>query len=1022
MAVLTAAVVVFVAAERDPWRALQRSVRRQHALPAGRLAILKTEPARHLVTRSALVVVPGQSLEIKATGYAVIASPDTNDHQKAVAAFVVGNTAEAERLLRAIPERGRSPAYWNDLAVVLAAKGLDRDDATLIEALAAADRAIADAAIPSHARFNRAMVVDDLGLNALARSAYEAYLGVDTTSPWAAEARRRLATLESAGSRTSAWERVVTTLPQAGAARTFGPITDAVMRHPEYARRWAETECLAEWAIATSRGDAAGAAAHLMVSRVMGDTLRRTKGEGLLASAVAAIDRASSDPAKLAALVTAHQLYRDASRLNGARQTVEAAELFQKAGALFAFRSSPMALLARHYYASAAVDVGHHARALTLLDDLSSEVPAGFRFLHGQMNRLRATILSFNGRFEEALAAQRSAQAAFMAIGDVPNAVEMTGRIAAALTSLGRPHEAWPIIRSSLAAAGGHGDTRVIQSLLHAAAFVALSERRWELAHALLNLELEGGGADTRLAEAAIWRALAAKNAGLKTSIAADLERARQAAASIADANFREGAENELRLTDALLTGDQAPERARSLLTDYLAVATKRGRLRRVPEVLVVRAGLASKVERFAEAESDLRLAVQMIEERRDRVERDVFRDTFLGKSSDAYMALADLLDSRGEYDAALAVADRPRARILLDREEGRDVSEPVRARDLAALVKPGTVLLAFGFYRERTVRYVITTGDMQRVGNLVSWRQVERSIERLADAIGSGEDPRARAEARTLYSLLLGPIHEAIAGHNNLVVVDAPGFARLSFASLIGPDERFLIEDATVTIIPSLRAFAAAPLRLDRRAQALLSVGNPSIDRMRYSAYPSLEAAQREANDVAALYDRATLLVAEDATKSRITAALQEVDVAHLATHAVSDPLSPDNSRILVASTGTDDSLTASEIAGMNLRHLDTVVAAGCRTATPSQGYGYSRSLSSAFLAAGARHVVASLWDVEDAAGREFSVAFHRALRLGVEPAEALRRVQLQMMRSPDRRYNTFAAWSAMQLYGAGR
>jgi CHAT domain-containing protein len=131
---------------------------------------------------------------------------------------------------------------------------------------------------------------------------------------------------------------------------------------------------------------------------------------------------------------------------------------------------------------------------------------------------------------------------------------------------------------------------------------------------------------------------------------------------------------------------------------------------------------------------------------------------------------------------------------------------------------------------------------------------------------------------------------------------------------------------------------------------------------------------------------------------------------------------VNPEISHLLVATAaGSDGALTTTEIATMNLHHLNTVVATGCRTATPSQGYGYVRSISSAFLAAGTKNVVASLWDVEDRAGSEFSIALHRALRSGVDPAEAMQTVQLQMMRSPDPRFNRLAAWAAMQLYAAG-
>lgn len=990
---------------------------------AGRLAIVETNPPPAIL-RSAAIAVPEQPPDITSKAYGVLSS-NADNHRKAVAALVVGKTAEAERLLRAIPEPERDASYWNDLAVVLAAKGSSSNDETLIEALAAADRALGggdSAQLP--ARFNRAMIVDRLGLSALARSAYEAYLRDDSSTEWASEARHRLGTLESARSEATQWERGIPALLRAGAAGDLSRIATAATTYPDYARRWAETEFLGDWADATSRGDAANAVTLLTVSRVIGDTVRRTKGEGLLAGAVTAIDRASGDPAKVRALVAAHQMYQEASRLNASRQTQAAAAKFEKARSLFDIGSSPMALMARFFSASAAVDVGEHARAITMLDALAADAPADFHFLHAQMARLRATILSFEGLFEAALSSQRDAQRELMAIGEVADAVEMTGRMAAALTNLGRPNEAWPIVRSSLAAAGEQGDSRVVQSVLHAAAFVALSERRWELAHALLNLEIDGGGADTRLAEASIWRVLAAERAGLTKVVALELERARSAAASVADPNFREGAENEVRLTDALLTGNQWPERGRALLIEYLAVAQRRGRRTRIPEVLVARAALSKRMERFDESERDLRMAVQMIEERRHRVERDFLRDTFLGKSNDAYVALADLLDSRGNSDAAIDAADLPRARILLDRDHATDPVKPLRARDIATLLPARTALLAFGFFADRTVAYVITAEGLERIASAVPARDIEASIERFNEAIKAGDNVRAKTEGRWLYSVLIAPARNTNAVYDHLVIVDDPLFANLPFASLVQPGGRFLIEDATITVTPSIRAFTSAPPgRQGGHKQSVLSVGNPLVDSSRYPDLPPLHAAEREAREVSSLYDDATLLVSDRATKGSIVAALQNVDVAHLGTHAVSDAADPEKSCLLLAPADKDDGrLTMSEIASMDLGRLDTVVAAGCRTATPGHAYGYVRSLSSAFLAAGARNVVASLWDVEDDAGREFSVTFHRALRSGADPADALRNVQVQMMRSPDRRYNTLAAWSAMQLYGVGR
>ena len=55
-----------------------------------------------------------------------------------------------------------------------------------------ADRALSvDASYPA-ALFNRALILEHLGLNAEARKAWDRYLSVDASSPWANEARQHL--------------------------------------------------------------------------------------------------------------------------------------------------------------------------------------------------------------------------------------------------------------------------------------------------------------------------------------------------------------------------------------------------------------------------------------------------------------------------------------------------------------------------------------------------------------------------------------------------------------------------------------------------------------------------------------------------------------------------------------------------------------------------------------------------------------------------------------------------------------
>ncbi|WJV46496.1 CHAT domain-containing protein [Streptomyces flavofungini] len=125
---------------------------------------------------------------------------------------------------------------------------------------------------------------------------------------------------------------------------------------------------------------------------------------------------------------------------------------------------------------------------------------------------------------------------------------------------------------------------------------------------------------------------------------------------------------------------------------------------------------------------------------------------------------------------------------------------------------------------------------------------------------------------------------------------------------------------------------------------------------------------------------------------------------VLHLACHAAVTP-SARRSSHLTLSSGELSAEELTEAVGAGRRgRLGLVLLAACRSHVSGHGHNEAYSLATAFLVAGARSVVGSLWPVPDDATSVLMFMAHHYLRAeGEPPARALRRAQLWMV-DPDR------------------
>ena len=252
-------------------------------------------------------------------------------------------------------------------------------------------------------------------------------------------------------------------------------------------------------------------------------------------------------------------------------------------------------------------------------------------------------------------------------------------------------------------------------------------------------------------------------------------------------------------------------------------------------------------------------------------------------------------------------------------------------------------------------------------------------------------DDPAGTALAK----LLLDPVASVIDGHRRLLVVPHRSLALVPFHALPF-DGTVLGEHAAVSVLPSgalvTRREAGRPPRLDRPA---LLVGDPAYAADR--GLPRLPGAATEAATIARLIGTPDPLLDADATEAAVAERVSGRRIVHLATHGVVDERGPNRS--FVALAGYDE-LTVGDIMGLDLA-ADLVVLSACHTGrgTATAG-GDIVGLVRAAVAAGARHIVVSLWPVDDEAGCLLMTGMYERLVAGDDVAHALTGAQRRVRR----------------------
>ncbi len=696
-----------------------------------------------------------------------------------------------------------------------------------------------------------------------------------------------------------------------------------------------------------------------------------------------------------------------------------AAKLFSQAVEALSRPASPFELWARFQVALCEYQNYRYEAALSrlagILEDRRSERYPALRARALWVTGLTEGIL---GAPAESLSAYRKSRELFGSMGELGNQAAVSNLLAEAHKNLDDLPGAWKF--HGLAMQGLPWVTNSIrrQLILEKLADSLLVADRPQLTIYFQEESLRkesGATVPAGVAPGLLRIAEAQYQQGNGRNARAFLRLAEEQISQISEKPIREAMQGDLLAWEGKTELETNPEGAIRLLTAAVASYERTHYRQQLVGLRLQKSRALRRQRRYALAEEDLRLAIELIEGY--RTEGDVDSASFgaIREVFDEMVSLQVLQDRPGQ---AFEYAEQGRAKILALSSTNETAEVPsLTLAEIQKELSPEAALIVFWIGERELFIWAVRSGGFAFRSMPLDLKRLDRMVLKFRKAVSMDDLPSADRLGKQLYEALLEPLQREIADAGTLVLVPDQVLQAIPFATLRNVSG-YLIEAHALSVSPS----ASLYVRCLRRQQDLagvklnvLAFGDPAFDHSLFPGLQRLSHSEEEARQIVELYPAGRLVLGGGATKARLLKEMGNWQVLHFGGHAVSNTENPFLSALLLAPEGEDSGVFYVR----HLRGIRMIFLAACSTLlgdSPESG----PSIAAPLLAQGVPSVVGTLWAVSDEPSERFAVEFHRRYLESRNAADALQEVQMVFLGSSKEEERKTSLWGAFAALGA--
>ena len=435
----------------------------------------------------------------------------------------------------------------------------------------------------------------------------------------------------------------------------------------------------------------------------------------------------------------------------------------------------------------------------------------------------------------------------------------------------------------------------------------------------------------------------------------------------------------------------------------------------------------------------------------------DTWKVTFRDQHQGVYTSLWKLLLKLSKTDGALCAAEQGRGQALMDLmalQYGLELLPPLSTDDkelIPDIVSDTSQIVFVALHDKKINLWVLSKGkdaqfrqkdvqDKDAFSFLMSLTKAafkENKCGRSLEKPRGDELQRTKASGQTeqstccknnslqlLYRSIFSPIATLLQGDELIIVPDGPlGLAPC--AAFVDKASRYLSESFRIRMIPSLtslKLLAHCPEDYHSKTGVLL-VGDPYLEEITnifgQPKIPQLPYARKEVEMIGEIFNT-TPLTGKEATKDEVLRRIGSVALVHIAAHGKMGSgeilLAPNPERKYMIPEEKDYILKIADVHAVQLR-ARLVVLSCCHSGEGEVKAEGVVGIARAFLGAGARSVLVSLWAIDDEATMELMKRFYQHMKNGNSASVSLSRAMKCLRESS--KFSEVKFWAPFVLIG---